>query len=123
MAVTQYRSEKDGAGEAPPSATRNGAALGFLWLASLYFWILPLVRPRGGYLWGHYRLSDLLLGVPVGLATVCANAVMLIPIRRRRDLGLRLTAVCLSTLFGIAAFDLLYCLAVARIWQANAWYD
>jgi len=46
------------------------ASLSLLGLASLCLWIIPIFVPWGQFLWGHYRLSDILLGVPLGLAEV-----------------------------------------------------
>src|SRR4051794_36323574 len=74
----------------------QGVMVVLLWLTFCYLWILPFFVPRGAYLWGHYQLRDLLLGLPVGLATLCFTMVRLSPTQTRHGLALRLVTVCIA---------------------------
>ena len=94
-----------------------------LWAASIYVWILPIVRPRGYYLWGHHRLSDVFLGIPLGLATLCATTIAITPSKFRRHLALRLVTMCLAALTMGALLDLGYTFGVLKIWQPNMYLD
>jgi hypothetical protein len=104
-------------------ATRSWFALGFCWSAFCYLWILPLLVPTGAYPWGHYRLANLLLGVPLGFATLWLTAVALSPPRVRRDMGLRLASVLLSLLFAVPVSDVVYVLCIRMSWRPNVWRD
>ena len=63
----------------PHSPARKGAspgsllAAGLLWAGFLYFWIAPLVHPRGFYFWGHHKLRDVFPD-PVALAAIGVTA-------------------------------------------------
>lgn len=106
-----------------PGAGRAFAGLALLWLACGYFWVLPLLRPRGEYGWGHYRLVDFYVGIPLALATLAASLVALSPPRCRRPLALRLTSIAIAVLVGALLFDLAYVLGVRRIGRADYWLD
>ena len=95
----------------------------FLWAAFAYVWLLPLIRPRGLYLWGHYRLSDIFIGFPVGLATICATVVVLMPKQLRRKVALRLVTLCIAILAIVFAFDAVYTFGLLKIWQPNMYFD
>ena len=68
---------------------RSSLAGVLLAAALLYFWIVPLFRPRGDFLWGHYRLKDIYIGIPMLWLAVCVLLVLLVPARYRRSLSLR----------------------------------
>jgi hypothetical protein len=89
----------------------------------LYLWILPLFKPRGDFLWGYYRLKDIYLGIPVGLAFLSALAAFAVPDRYKRRLVLRLASVSLSLMFALFVCDAVYALAVNGVWRANFWLD
>jgi hypothetical protein len=103
------------------------------WLSSLagvllaigftYFWILPLFRPRGDFLWGHYRLKDIYLGIPLAAATLCALLIIAIPKRYRRALSLRLATSAISILLVLAIFDVGYAFVVMGVLRPNLWLD
>src|SRR3954451_16344738 len=101
---------------------RAQIVMSLLWLAFLYFWILPLLAPRGEFFWGHYQLRDLILGIPVGLATLCGTVIMLSPARARPDVGRRLAAICVVGPMCVVALDLFNAVAIQKIWPANVWY-
>lgn len=100
-----------------------GSALLLLWAAFVYTWIVPLVRPVGPYLWGHYGWREIYTGIPVAFATLCATAIALSPARYRRPLALRLTVVWLSTTTAIFTADALYTIGVVGVGQPDYWLD
>jgi hypothetical protein len=97
--------------------------LALLWAASAYFWILPIWRPHGPYLWGHYRFTDIYIGLPVALITFCATLAALAPARLRRPLALRLTVMCVTFIVSMLAVDLIYSFVVVGAWRPNYWLD
>lgn len=109
----------------PASGSRAGIRLcaAALWLGAAYFWLLPLVRPRGAYLCGHYQLRDVYLGLPVGLAALATAILVFAAPTARRSLALRLATAWFATVFALFAVDALYTLGYARAWQANYWFD
>jgi hypothetical protein len=100
-------------------------SLGLMLLAAgfIYVWILPLVRPRGEFLWGHYRLKDIYLGIPIALAAVCVAVVLAVPSRFRRTLSLRLVTLAISVLAALAICDVGYALGVMGAWRGDFWLD
>lgn len=104
-----------------------------VWLSSLagvlltiglaYFSILPLFRPRGDFLWGHYRLKDVYLSIPLAVATLCATIIFATPARYRRAFSLRVVTVAISVLLVLALFDAGYALVVMGVLRANLWLD
>jgi hypothetical protein len=94
-----------------------------LWLISLYIWILPLLWPRGEYLWGHYRLRDIYLGIPIAVATFCLTALMVAPARHRRALAMRLISLSASSLIILFAADAAYALVYLGAWKPNLYLD
>ncbi len=94
--------------------------LGLLATAFCYLCILPLFRPRGDFLWGYYRLKDLLLGMPVALATLFAAAVLVSPSKYRWPLLLRLTSVFVSVVAVIFLCDIVYAFILYR---PDFWLD
>ena len=95
----------------------------FLLAASVYLWVLPLFRRRGDFLWGYYRLKDIYLGVPVGIALLCAIAVLATPSKYRRSVALRLVTVCVSLMIPVLVVDVFYALIVRGALRPNFWLD
>jgi hypothetical protein len=96
---------------------------GVLLAALAYFCILPLFRPRGDFLWGHYRLKDIYIGIPITLITLGIILVLAVPTRYRRSLSLRLTTLLLSLLSAFVVCDAAYALAVMGAGRSNYWLD
>ncbi len=94
-----------------------------LGVAFFYVWILPLLLPRGDFLSGHYRLTDIYVGIPIGLAFISAIAVFAIRSKNKRLLAFRLTAISISATAGIYAFDIGYAFGVNGVWKADYWLD
>lgn len=92
-------------------------------IAFIYFWILPLFRPRGEFLWGHYRLKDIYVGIPLALAVLCIILVIIIPGRYRRSFSLRVTTIAVSLLVVFAVCDAGYAFGVMGVWRSNFWLD
>lgn len=101
-----------------PSLTGVLLATGFI-----YFWIFPFFHPRGDFLWGHYRLKDIYLGIPVAVATLCAIVIIAMPARYRRALSLRIVTVAISVLLVLAVFDAGYAFVVMGVLRPNVWLD
>lgn len=91
--------------------------------AFLYVWILPLLRPRGEYLWGHYRLKDIYAGIPIALITLCVVLILAVPSRYKRSLALRLVTVVISLLAVLAVCDAGYAFGVMGVGHPNFWLD
>lgn len=91
--------------------------------AFLYFCILPLFRPRGDFLWGHYRLTDIYLGIPIALITLAAILILVAPKSYRRSMALRLITVLMSLLLVLAVCDVAYAFGVMGVGRANYWLD
>ena len=98
-------------------------ALVLLWAAAIYFGVIPWFRPRGSYLWGHHRITDICAGTFLGITALCATAVMLMPTRYRRPLVLRCIVMLSTVLAMVFVTDLTYTLGVMRAWQADYWLD
>lgn len=92
-------------------------------VALVYVWILPLFSPRGFFLWGHYRLKDIYLGIPVALITVCVLLVLLVPARYKRSVSLRVITFTIALLIAFALCDAVYAFGVMGVWKANYWLD
>jgi hypothetical protein len=93
------------------------------WAGALYLLALPLVMPRGPFLWGRYRFLDLYLGLPSALAAVCATIVTCQPAAQRRLWTFRLTALWLAVTTLVVVLDLCFVLFVAGAWKADYWLD
>ena len=91
--------------------------------AFIYVWIVPLFRPRGDFLWGHYRLKDIYIGIPIALATICMVLILAAPKRRRRAITLRAATVTTAILLLITFVDTFYVFGVVGIWRSNYWLD
>jgi hypothetical protein len=100
-----------------------GVGLMLLGLAFLFVVVLPLARPRGTYLWGHYRLLDIYAGVPLVLITLCVAIIMAAPARRRRGVALRATTVTASVLFALCVAELAYTISQPRFHAPDFWLD
>jgi hypothetical protein len=119
MTPTKGPRSSDGGGR------RWGAWVGLavLALAVVYVVILPLLRPRGSLLWGHYRLLDIYAGVPLTLVALCFVVVLATPARRRRAVALRATAVAMALIVSLFVFDFAYTIAQPRFRQPDFWFD
>lgn len=95
----------------------------FIVVAFFYVWILPLIRPHGLYLWGHYRLRDLFLALPTGLALLSLITILLARAEERRRLALKLTFSCLMVLLTFFSLDIWYSLIYLGAWQGNIYFD
>jgi hypothetical protein len=84
---------------------------------------MPLFRPRGDLLWGHYRLKDIYLGIPIALATLCVSVALVVPARYRRSLLLRLVTVSIATLGALAICDAVYAFGFMGALKGNYWLD
>jgi hypothetical protein len=108
-----------------PKHQRWRGALGLMLLVGVvvYLWIVPLFRPRGEYLWGHYRVKDIYLGIPFALITICVVVILAAPIRYRRTLSLRLVTLAVAVLVALATCDIGYAFAVMGAWRGDFWLD
>lgn len=92
-------------------------------LAFLYVVVLPLVRPRGGLLWGHYRFTDVYAGIPLMVAALCTVAVLVTPGAYRRAVALRLLAIAVVVVPAIFLLDFAYTVAQPRFRHPDFWLD
>ena len=92
-------------------------------VAVVYVWIVPLFKPRGYFLWGHYRLKDIYIGIPIGLVAVCVLLVLLLPGRYKRSLSLRVITLAIALLIAFALCDAIYAFGIMGVGQANYWLD
>lgn len=99
------------------------SALALLAVVFLYVIVLPIFRPRGAFLWGHYGLLDVYAGIPVILAALCVVVVLATPSRLQRMVALRLTAVMLVIVPTVFLFDLVYTVAQPAFRQPDYWLD
>lgn len=97
-----------------------------LWLGAVYLVALPLVRPRGPFLWGHYRFIDIYAGFPLLLLAVCATLLIIAAGKTKRNVALKFSTLVLSVLFTIVVADLGYSFLVRGAWKASptdVWFD
>src|SRR5919106_1027270 len=92
-------------------------------MAFLYVVVLPLFRPRGALLWGHYRFTDIYAAIPLIVAALWILAVVATPTRHRRTVALRLTAVAVVTVPAMFLLDFVYTVAQPRFRQPDFWLD
>ena len=92
-------------------------------VASIYVWILPLFQPRGDLLWGHYRLIDIYIGIPIALATLCAALILAVPNHYRSHISIRVITVGIAVLLAFAVSDVVYAFGVMGALRANYWLD
>lgn len=102
---------------------RSSIASVLLAAAFGYVWIVPLFSPRGVYLWGHYRLKDIYLGIPLAVASVCVLLVLVAPARYRRSLSLPVTTLGIALLVALAICDAVYAFGIMGIGKPNYWLD
>ncbi|MBK8977041.1 MAG: SGNH/GDSL hydrolase family protein [Planctomycetes bacterium] len=94
------------------------------WCATGYIVVLPLLGERGSrFLYGYYPLHYVYLGVPLLIVTLLATALLIVPSRRRRSVGLKGGVATLAALVALAAFDLTFSLFVAGAWTPDFWLD
>lgn len=74
-------------------------------IAAVYLLAIPLIRPRGAYLHGHYRVLDLYLGAPALISAILSAGVALAPQRRRRLLGFKLFTASVSAFSALLVAD------------------
>jgi hypothetical protein len=116
--------EAQAAGVRPDTgAWRSRVGLLLLLAAFTYIWIVPLVVPRGVYLWGHYRIRDLYLGFPVAVATFSALLALSRPPEQRRRAALALTAAGIGLVLSVYAVDVLYVFGFLGLWRTDYWLD
>ncbi|HYE74890.1 MAG TPA: hypothetical protein VEF04_16235 [Blastocatellia bacterium] len=101
-----------------------------VWVWPILFWAatalllgLPLIKPHGPFLWGHYKFADIYLGGPLLFAALLSTAVSLKSEESRRLLALRLTVLWLSVVVFAVLFDVIYALFVVGAWRADYWLD
>lgn len=99
------------------------SALTLIAIAFIYVVLLPLFRPRGVLLWGHYRPVDIYAGIPVVLAALSAVIVLATPARLRRTVSVRLAAVILVVVPTVFFFDLVYTVAQPAFREPDHWLD
>jgi len=87
---------------------------------------LPWTRPRegrGDYLFGHYGLEEIYVGVPALCAALVLLVPFLVPAERR---GLTTARVVLALGMGLGSlltFDLFFAFVVRGAWEPNHWLD
>ncbi len=97
-----------------------------LWLAAVYLVGLPLIGPRGPFLWGHYRFIDIYVGVPLLLIAVCASLLVFAAGKSRRGAALKLSTLVLSVLFTLIVADVGYAFILRGAWKSSpndVWFD
>ena len=97
--------------------------ISLLVLAFVYIWLVPFLRPRGELLGGYYRIKDIYLGIPVGVAMIVAFVVLVTPRRLRKAVSLRLIPVSIALLAAIFVSDAVYALGVMGAWWSDFWLD
>ncbi len=77
--------------------------------------------------WGHYRLIDLYVGLPVLLCSICVAFYLLGPASGRGKRTARLAALFTSILFTVSVLDLGYAFGVEGAWRSSVptdvWFD
>src|SRR2546423_3053639 len=100
-----------------------------LWIFAAYFFIVPLIWPRGPYGWGHFRLIDIYFGIPLILVSACA---LLYLTNRHRRTAPRFLAVLISSLLTLLVLDFAYAFALqgsgnhherTDFWFVEGWVD
>lgn len=94
-----------------------------LWTASAYFWLVPLFRPRGLYLWGHHQLRDIYIGIPLLLAATSVTIVVSLPVRLRQQVAFRLGTLCVALIVMLFLIDVSYALLFLGAWRPNFYLD
>ena len=101
--------------------------LALLSIVAAFFLVLPLFKPRGVFGWGHYRLIDLYVGVPVLLAAICVAIYIVGDPAGRVKRTARLAALFISILLTLAVADLGYAFGVQGAWRSSmptdVWFD
>jgi hypothetical protein len=101
-----------------PALSAGTGALSAAW------WAYPWIHPRGAYA-GHYRYTDIELGVLLTLIWLAVAATALCPPARRRAFGMRLgvslSALILTAIVGDAGCTL-WSAYVAHVWNGRDYY-
>lgn len=94
------------------------------WSAAAYWWLVPLIQPRGRWGWGHYGGQDLLFGVICVVVALAVTGIAGAPAGSgaRRVLLDVTTAFC-ATLIAVIACDAAYVFGVRQIWRAPSTTD
>jgi hypothetical protein len=100
----------------------RAAVFGVVTILTAYFALWPLVRPRGSYGWGHYRLVDVYLALPLA-ATSLACASLFVKTPRARDLLQKLGLAAISAVVTLMIADALYVFGVVGMRRAYYWFD
>jgi hypothetical protein len=96
------------------------------WLAAAYFLAIPIIRPRGLYFWGHYRLIDVYFGIPSLVLALALTLTVFVAESKRRQLTFKLVALIASVFITIAVLDVAYAFIVNGGWKpahTDAWFD
>jgi hypothetical protein len=97
-----------------------------LWLAAVYLLVVPLIRPRGLYGWGHYRLIDIYFGVPLLFLAFGLTVTIFVADNKRRQLTFKLVALIASVFVTIGVLDFGYAFIVNGAWKpghTDVWFD
>jgi hypothetical protein len=97
-----------------------------LWLAAAYLLAVPIIRPRGLYGWGHYRLIDIYFGIPLLFLAGGLTLTVFVEKRKRRQLTLKLVALLASVFVTTAVLDLGYAFIINGAWKpahTDVWFD
>jgi len=100
--------------------------LTLFWLSTAYFCVAPLLRPRGLFGWGYYRLVDIYIGLPSLLFAICTTLFVFASGTRLRKFALKLTTIAASVLITIGVADLAYAFIVQGAWESahtDVWFD
>lgn len=94
--------------------------------ASAYLLLLPLLnerRHRGDFLYGHYALQEVYLGLPLLLIALVLSVLWLIPKDKRPKFTLRFGFLTGALLAAVFAFDLMFALILQGGLEPNYWLD
>lgn len=77
--------------------------------------------------WGHYRLIDLYVGLPVLFCSICVAVYLIGPASGRGKRTARFAALFTSILFTVSVVDVGYAFGVQQAWRSSVptdvWFD